>query len=78
MNSTTFIILLLSFIIFIYIKDNLTSSMIAIYKNPIFKMIFLFALYYYGNINIYFTIVLAIYYIFIGQKIQEKELLYNI
>ena len=44
MNSTTFIILLMSFLILTFLKDNLTPGMIAIYKNPIFKIIFLFGL----------------------------------
>jgi len=78
MNSGTIIIILVLFLFFNYLKDNLNSKIIAIYKNPIFKIIFLLGLYYYGYYNIYLTIIITLYYIYLGQIIQEKELLYNI
>jgi hypothetical protein len=68
----------ISGLILLYITKHLNKEIILIYKNPIFKIIFLFGLYTFGNNNIYLTILLAFYYIYIGQKIQEKELLFKI
>jgi len=78
MKIITFISILLSYLIFNYLLNNLNNDIIAIYKNPLFKILFLFGLYYFGNNNIYLTIIFSIYYIYLGQKIQEKELLHNI
>jgi hypothetical protein len=78
MNSTTIVLILLTFLLFNYLKDNLTTQIISYYKSPIFKIIFLLGLYYYGTVNIYLTLIFALYYIYIGQLIQEKELLYKI
>ena len=78
MNPATIIVILISLAIFNYIINNLNYQVINIYKNPIFKLIFLFGIYYYGDLNIYITILYAIFYIYLGQKIQEKELLYKI
>ena len=78
MNSTTIILILLTFLLFNYLKNNLNTQVISIYKNPIFKVIFLLSLYYYGTVNIYLTLFFALYYIYFGQIIQEKELLYKI
>jgi len=78
MNPGTIIIILILFLFFNYLKNNLNNRIIAIYKNPIFKIIFLLVLYYYGYYNIYLTIIIALYYIYLGQIIQEKELLYRI
>jgi hypothetical protein len=72
------LICFISIVVFLYIINNLNSKIILIYKNPIFKVIFLLLLYYYGSLNKYLTILLAIYYIYIGQLIQKIELLYNI
>lgn len=71
-------IYIVSFAIYIYFKDNLPQVVKSIYKNPIFKIVFLLSLYYYGNTNIPITLLLAIYYVSLGQIIQEKELLHNI
>ena len=78
MNPATIIVILISLAIFNYIINNLNYQIINIYKNPVFKLIFLFGIYYYGDLNIYITILYAIFYIYLGQKIQEKELLYKI
>jgi hypothetical protein len=78
MNPATIIVILISLAIFNYIVNNLNHTIINIYKKPIFKIIFLFGIYYYGDINIYITMLYAIFYIYLGQKIQEKELLYKI
>lgn len=78
MNLMTNFIILISLVLFNYLINNLNYKIINIYKNPIFKFLFLFGLYYYGDINIYITIIYALFYIYLGQKIQEKELLYNI
>lgn len=78
MNPTTIILILLTFLIFNYFKNNLNTQVISIYKNPIFKIVFLLGLYYYGTVNIYLTLSFALYYIYFGQIIQEKELLYKI
>lgn len=45
-----------------------------VYKNPIFKLIFLFGIYLYGDNDVVFTLLCAIYYVYLGQNIQEKEL----
>jgi hypothetical protein len=78
MTIVTIIFILLNLAFFNYLINNLNDKIINIYKNPIFKLIFLFGLYYYGDINIYITILYAIFYIYLGQKILEKELLYKI
>jgi hypothetical protein len=78
MNSTTIVLILLTFLLFNYLKDNLSNQIISYYKNPVFKIVFLLGLYYYGTVNIYLTLIFALYYIYIGQLIQEKELLYKI
>jgi hypothetical protein len=80
MNSEFYIIELTIFLVLIYFIDylNINKEIISLYKNPIFKIIFLFGLYTFGNNNIYLTLFLAFYYIYLGQKIQEKELLFKI
>jgi len=78
MNSTTIVLILLTFLLFNYLKNNLNTQIISYYKNPLFKIVFLLGLYYYGTVNIYLTLIFALYYIYIGQLIQEKELLYKI
>jgi hypothetical protein len=50
------------------------NQIIAIYKNPIFKLIFIFGIYIYGEKDIILTLLFAMYYIYLGQKIQETEL----
>lgn len=67
-----------SLIIFILLIKNLKPIFIKIYKNSIFKLIFLFGLYLFGNNDITMTLLLSIYYIYLGQIIQEIELLKNI
>jgi hypothetical protein len=62
----------------IYYADHINDEIIYFYKNPIFKIIFLFGLYAFGNNNIYMALFLAFYYIYFNQKIQEKELLFKI
>ncbi len=51
------------------------KRIILIYKNPIFKLIFLFGIYLYGDKDIVLTLLITIYYLYLGQKIQESELL---
>ncbi len=46
----------------------------TVYKNPIFKLIFLFGIYLYGNNDVVFTLLSAMYYVYLGQNIQQKEL----
>ena len=67
-----------SLTIFILLIKNLKPMFIKIYKNSIFKLIFLFGLYLFGNNDITMTLLLSIYYIYLGQIIQEIELLKNI
>lgn len=62
-------------IIIIELIMNKTNQIIIIYKNPIFKLIFLFIIYLYGEKDIVFALLLATYYIYLGQKIQKNELL---
>ena len=72
------IIYLFVLFMFYYIDKNLDDKIINIYKNPIFKLIFLFGLYYYSEYDKYLTILLGIYYIYLNQKIKEVELMENI
>jgi hypothetical protein len=46
----------------------------TVYKNPIFKLVFLFGIYLYGNNDVVFTLLSAMYYVYLGQNIQQKEL----
>ena len=64
--------------IFILIKFilNKNNKIIAIYKNPVFKLIFLFGIYLYGEKDSVLTLLISMYYIYLGQIIQEKELLF--
>ena len=75
MNTLLYIIG--SFILFlIEISFNEYYKLINIvYKNPIFKLIFLFGIYLYGDNDVVFTLLCAMYYIYLGQNIQQKELL---
>jgi hypothetical protein len=81
-NKNNIIFLLLIIIsIYFYSKinsSNIPDSFIIIYKNPLFKIIFLLLLYFYGNYNIPLTLFLAINYIGLGQIIQHQELMENI
>ena len=61
-----------------YIDKNLDNNIINIYKNPIFKLIFLFGLYYYFENYKYLTFLLGIFYIYLNQRIKEVELMDNI
>lgn len=63
---------------FYYIDKNLDNKIINIYKNPIFKLIFLFGLYYYFENDKYLTFLLGIFYIYLNQRIKEVELMDNI
>jgi hypothetical protein len=74
MNTSLYII---SFIIFYFIELNINKnkSLITIYKSPIFKLIFLFAIYLYGENNYILSLLTAVFYVYIGQKIQQIELL---
>ena len=69
-----------SIFIFILIESVLINSdlIIHIYTNPIFKLIFLFGIYIYGEKDIVLSLLISMYYIYLGQKIQEKELLLKI
>ncbi len=55
--------------------NNLSYIIIRIYKSPIFKLIFLFGIYLYGDKDMILTLLLAILYISLGQQIQKNELL---
>jgi hypothetical protein len=78
------IILILNFLIvyllynYLIIKQKIPPIVVKIYKDPIFKIIFLFTLYAYGNLNIPLSIFLGLNYIGLGQIIQEKELMFNL
>jgi len=73
MNALLYIICIVIFVLTDTIL-NKNNQIIVIYKNPIFKLIFLFLIYLYGNNDIILTLLSAIYYVYLGQKIQEKEL----
>jgi len=74
MNTLLYMI---SFLILLIIELNLNKNklIIIIYKNPIFKLIFLFGIYLYGQNDYVLSLLLAVFYVYIGQRIQEIELL---
>lgn len=78
------IVIILNFLIiyllytYFLVNKKIPSIIINIYKNPIFKIIFLFSLYVYGNYNIPISLFLTLNYIGLGQIIQEKELMFNL
>jgi len=72
MNALLYMICIIIFVLTDTILNN--NQIIIIYKNPVFKLIFLFLIYLYGNNDIILTALFAIYYVYLGQKIQEKEL----
>ena len=75
-NSQIYIILICTFIYtYLYISFDIPEFIINIYKNPIFKIIFLLGLYFFGYENIYFTFFLAINYVGLDLKIQNQQLL---
>ena len=79
MNYVNYNIYLIIFIIFIIIEKNKTNkTIIWLYKNPIFKLLFLFGLFLYGHNDYVLTIIFAVFYIYLGQLIQHIELLENI
>lgn len=57
---------------------KIPKIIINIYNDRIFTLFFLFSLLFFGNKNIKLTLILAIIWIFIGQIINEQELLINI
>jgi len=66
-----------SIFIFVLIESVLSKNneIIAIYKNPVFKLIFLFGIYLYGEKDVVLALLISMYYVYLGQKIQETELL---
>lgn len=75
--KNTYYIILISMYIYayLYISFSFPEYIIYIYKNPIFKIIFILGLYFFGYENIYLTLFLAINYVGISLKIQNQELL---
>ena len=75
----SFYIILLCVIIYIYLflSNEVPKKVINIYKNPVFKVIFLMTLYFFGYYNIYLTLFLAINYVVLDLKIKNQELLEN-
>ena len=73
--NTLLYVACISIFILIKIVLNNNDKIIIIYKNPIFKLIFLFGIYLYGEKDIVLTLLISLYYIYLGQIIQEKELL---
>jgi len=75
-NNQIYFVLTCTFIYtYLYISFDVPEHIINIYKNPIFKIIFLLGLYFFGYENIQFTFFLAINYVGLGLKIQNQELL---
>jgi hypothetical protein len=73
-------LLLYIFIIIIYtlLIEKMNLTIINIYKNPIFKFIFLYFLCIYGYQDTGLILLLALLYIHMDQEIKRIELLYNI
>jgi len=73
-----FINYIIIFIICNYIEYNINKTIIKIYKNPIFRLLFLYLLYIFLEYDKIISLLLLICYIYIGEIIKESELLYNI
>jgi len=75
-NDQIYFLLICVFIYtYIYVSFDIPDYIIKIYNNPIFKIIFLLGLYFFGYENIQLTLFLAINYVGLGLKIQNQELL---
>ena len=75
-NDQIYFLLICVFIYtYMYISFDIPDYIIIIYNNPIFKIIFLLGLYFFGYENIQLTLFLAINYVGLGLKIQNQELL---
>ena len=75
-NEQIYFVLTCTFIYtYLYISFEVPECIINIYKNPIFKIIFLLGLYFFGYENIHLTFFLAINYVGLDLKIQNQELL---
>ena len=74
MNTLLYIII---FLFFLFIEFNLNKNklILTIYKNPVFKLIFLFIIFIFGNNDHVLSLLSAVFYVYIGQKIQEIELI---
>jgi hypothetical protein len=81
--NNNYILFFILIIIGIYFYNNINAScipnfIIYIYKNPLFKIIFLLALYLFGRYNIPLALFIAVNYIGLDHLIQQKELMQNI
>jgi hypothetical protein len=65
-------------IIYTLLIEKMNSVIINIYKNQIFKFIFLYFLCIYGYQDPSLVLLLALLYIHMDQEIKRIELLYNI
>ena len=75
-NNHLYLILICTFIYtYIYVSFDIPEFIVYIYKNPIFKVCFLLALYFFGYENVLLTFFLGINYVGLGLKIQNQELL---
>ena len=74
-NNIYFILYIAFVYTYIFVSFNIPNYIIDIYKNPIFKIIFLLGLYFFGNKNINLRFFLAINFVGIGLKIQNQELI---
>jgi hypothetical protein len=78
-NNYLYFLIFISLLYTYYTKKIIIPNIIIdIYKNPIFKIIFLFTLLVYGKKNIPITIFFAINWVGLSHQIQEQELLNNI
>ena len=60
---------------YIFMSFNIPIFIIDLYNNPIFKIIFMLSLYFFGNQNIKLMLFLAINFVGLGLKIQNQELI---
>ena len=75
-NEQIYFLLICVFIYtYMYVSFDIPNYIINIYNSPIFKIIFLLGLYFFGYENIQLTLFLAINYVGLGLKIQNQELL---
>lgn len=60
---------------YIFVAFDIPVFIINIYNYPIFKIIFLMGLYFFGHLNIELMFFLAINFVGLGLKIQNQELI---
>jgi hypothetical protein len=73
-------IVLFLFSVYVYtlINEKINDKVVNIYKNPIFKVVFLLTLYAYGHYDPIISLVLATFYVMLDFNIKKQDLLFKI